>query len=222
MINITYIYLVENIDNNPYTVYIGKTKNPKDRENKHKLTYGNNISYTVIDEVNSLEKIKWKPIESYWIRQFKCWGFNIINKNEGGGGPGYQTEETKQRLRKPNIKGRKPRSKGTGDKISQAKKGYIYSEERNIKLRKPKPAGTGLKISQKLIGQKRSSTICNNIGKGHNKCILQYDLKYNFIKEWSSQTEIELELNIRQSNISACCKGIQKTSGGFIWKYKIP
>jgi hypothetical protein len=220
MINITYIYLIENIDNDPYKVYIGKTKDLKVRYRHHKRIYGDDIIFNVIDQVDSLNKKDWKWVESYWIRQFKCWGFKLNNGNEGGGGPGYQTEETKQRLRKPNIKGRKPRSEGTGYKISQSKKGYIYSEERNIKLRKPKPVGTGDKISKKLTGQKRSYTICNNIGKGHNKPILQYSVLGELIKEWNSQTEIESLLKIKQSNISACCKGIQNTAGGFIWKYK--
>lgn len=52
----------------------------------------------------------------------------------------------------------------------------------------------------------------------HCKKILQYDLNMNLIKEWNSITEAKLELNL--TNISKCLRGVCKTSGGFIWKYK--
>ena len=54
------------------------------------------------------------------------------------------------------------------------------------------------------------------------KHIIQYDLKGNFIKEWPSASTAEktLNTNILSSNISACANGKQKTSYGYIWKYK--
>jgi len=52
------------------------------------------------------------------------------------------------------------------------------------------------------------------------KITIQYDLDGNFIKEWDSVKQASQELNIRKQNISACCRGINKTSGGFIWKFK--
>ena len=42
-----------------------------------------------------------------------------------------------------------------------------------------------------------------------------------FIKEWESGAEVERVLNIKRSSISQCLKNIIKTSGGFIWKYKL-
>ena len=49
------------------------------------------------------------------------------------------------------------------------------------------------------------------------KPILQYDLDGNFIREWSSATDVSKEA---QENICKCLKGIRKTAYGFIWKYK--
>jgi len=98
MINITYIYLIENIDNNPNKVYIGKSKSISSRKHKHKSTYGNNIVFTIIDETSSLSKYKWEPLESYWIEQFKQWGFEVMNKNKGGGGIEFRTEESLNRI----------------------------------------------------------------------------------------------------------------------------
>ena len=51
------------------------------------------------------------------------------------------------------------------------------------------------------------------------KKILQFDTKGNLIKEWNCTKDIERVLNIHHSNISACCKGRLKTSGGFVWRY---
>ena len=52
------------------------------------------------------------------------------------------------------------------------------------------------------------------------KSVLQYDLNMNLIKEWNDITQASKELNIYNSNISTCCKGKLKTTGGYIWKYK--
>jgi hypothetical protein len=139
MINITSIYLIEGIDNFSYTVYIGKTKNPDRRLIEHIQKYGSNIKFTVIDQINSLEYKDWEPLETYWIEQFKAWGFNVINKRKkGGSGPEYCTEDTKQKISNK-LKGRtytidtiermsKPRKEGSGVNISLAK------QAKNIKF----------------------------------------------------------------------------------------
>ena len=107
----TKIYLVENCYGDSNKVYIGKTKNS--RIGSHKRTYGKNITYTIIDEIYSLDHKLWKPLESYWIEQFRQWGFELMNINKKGGqGPGIYSEESK-------IKMRKPRKKGNGEKISK-------------------------------------------------------------------------------------------------------
>lgn len=49
--------------------------------------------------------------------------------------------------------------------------------------------------------------------------IKQYDLNGNFIKEWDSISEACKVLKIDKSCIIAVCRGRQKSSNGFIWKY---
>ena len=49
------------------------------------------------------------------------------------------------------------------------------------------------------------------------KPVLQYDLHGNFVKEWTSEKEVFDALGL---TINACCKGRQKTSGGYQWKLK--
>jgi len=79
-------------------------------------------------------------------------------------------------------------------------------EEKIKKANSPKkssPIETGYKISKKL-----------------NKPVLQYDSEENLIKEWSSIKEAAKFYNIHSSNIGNCCRNTQKTSNGFIWKFK--
>ncbi len=52
------------------------------------------------------------------------------------------------------------------------------------------------------------------------KIILQFDLEGNFLKEWVGIKNTSEILNIYEDGIINCCKGKQKTCGGFIWKYK--
>lgn len=58
------------------------------------------------------------------------------------------------------------------------------------------------------------------INNANNKLVNQYDLEWNFIKTWNSMADINRELWIRISCICMCCKLKQKTSWGFIWRYK--
>lgn len=72
----------------------------------------------------------------------------------------------------------------------------IYSEETLDKLRKERKRGKG--------------TIP----------VYQFDLDMNIIRIWESLAVASKTLNINKSCIINCCRGIYKTSGGFIWKYE--
>jgi hypothetical protein len=157
MTNITYIYLITNINNNPNKVYIGKTRNTDSRKNDHKRKYGKQIIFNVIDIIESVDYHDWEDIETYWIEQFKAWGFILMNNRmKGGNGPQTRTEDEKLRislgnkgLKKPGVslilKGRKSCHKeGTGLKISLAKKGFkqneLWKQRRSEAMKnKPKP-----------------------------------------------------------------------------------
>ena len=56
------------------------------------------------------------------------------------------------------------------------------------------------------------------LGKG-TKPILQYTKDGEFIKEWIGTREAERVIGINHSNITKCCKGKRKYSGGFVWTY---
>jgi len=221
----TKIYLVTNCNNDPLSVYIGKTKNKGNiRRSSHKRTYGLQIEFTVIDEIKSTDKNDWKPLETYWIQQFRVWGFKVLNQNNGGGGPLIYNEESKIKMRKPRInfpKGENHGSFGKGKSqehinnmctderaknISKARTGKHYPKASISARNKKMPP---LSEEQKLI-----------FGKRFEKKILQFDKQGNFIKEWDSLKQAGLFLGKNPSAISQVCNGKQKTAYGYIWKYK--
>jgi hypothetical protein len=127
---ITKIYLVTNCYGDPNKVYIGKTQNC--RKYPHRITYGNDIIYDYIDEIESLDSKDWKPLESFWINYFKFLGFEVLNKNDGGGGNTTVSEETKLKIKISSI-GQK-RSDETKIKMSISRKGRIHSEKSKIQI----------------------------------------------------------------------------------------
>lgn len=50
------------------------------------------------------------------------------------------------------------------------------------------------------------------------KKVSQYSLNGEFIKTWDSIREAAIELKIEESNITMCCSGKYKYSGGFQWR----
>ena len=53
-----------------------------------------------------------------------------------------------------------------------------------------------------------------------SKTVLQYDLDGNFIKEYPSSNEAARQLHISAGHIRYCCRGKEKTCGGFKWSFK--
>ena len=204
MINITFIYLIEGIDNFPYKVYIGKTKSPKMREHSHRKIYGDNIVFNVIDSVNSLKYNDWEPLETYWIEQFKQWGFDVINKRKkGGSGPECQTDKAKQKISNAN-KGNQSflgqnHSEITKYKMSLAAKGKPKSEEHKLNMSKAAKGKSKLYLL---------------------KSVMQYTKQGTLINIWNSITEASKILNISKGDITNCCKNKNKSAGGFVWHYK--
>lgn len=55
--------------------------------------------------------------------------------------------------------------------------------------------------------------------KAQSKSVTQYTKAGEIVKVWSSTHEAARQLGIRQGNISNVALGVNKTCGGFIWKY---
>jgi hypothetical protein len=142
--------------------------------------------------IDQVKSSEWKFWEKYYISLFKTWGFKLENLNNGGGGPEVYLKETKLKM----SLNRKGKGIGKNSKISEAKKGIA----RNITW--------GSKISQAKTGKPKQG-----------KSILQIDpITHQTLNIFSSVTEARKILN--NNGIPNALKGISKTSGGYIWRYK--
>ena len=68
--------------------------------------------------------------------------------------------------------------------------------------------------------KKRNQNINFILGTKKGKSVLQFDLKNNFIKKYSTCKEAAIQNNLHSTNICACAKGKAKSTGGYIWKYE--
>ena len=92
-------------------------------------------------------------------------------------------------------------------KLSEAMKGK-YCGEKHPMWGKHRDDETRIKISKALDKRKIP--------------VSQYTIEGVFIASYESINEAQRLTNIYRATISRCCKGIQKTAGGFKWSYKNP
>lgn len=217
----TYIYYLEK-EGIPF--YVGKAVDVRRRKNKHYITYGRDIELVVIDEINNND---WRFWESYWISQFKTWGFNLDNRNNGGGGLDSWGDEKKKEhsnlYNKDMIN--KIVTKKRNKKISKTLKQNNHSKYYTDEVRK--------KMSLKLKGQTRnfSDKHLNNLAKANllskGKTVYCYNLDDVYInefqclreaKEWLLSIKPDISKNV-DKQIKDCCNGRQKKCHGYKWRY---
>ena len=195
----TKIYVLER-NNIPF--YIGKTiQEIKDRY----YTHGSRKTDSEIIEIDCVDDNDWRFWESWYIELYKSWGFELDNKNNGGGGrgPGWiSTPERNNKIKLSMINHSQYYTKDVRNKISEGNK-------------IPKPFSNE-HIQNMGIAKRKQATP-----------VLQYDLDNNFIKEWESKgqaAEWIKQQTGKTSNIASqikdCILGKQKTAFKYKWKYK--
>ena len=211
--------------------YVGKANNVPQRYKAH-LNIARKHQVHKLNWINSLKNKGLKPIievidvvpinewifwETYWISQFKTWGFNLINYTEGGDGSTFGNKTSFK-------KGQKPWNYGTAK--PKILKSNVGKTENSIKNQfKPGfiPWNKGSKgYSTSKKGQFLSETtkikISNSLkGKESNKkrIIKQYNKNMELIKEYPSITEAVFITGIK--SISNALTSRAKTAGGYIW-----
>lgn len=178
----------------------------------------------IIELLDITDEDNWCWIEKYWISQFKCWGFSLVNTCEGGYGTNGQKHrpESIEKMRiaskgNKNFYGKKHkletieniRKKLIGRKLPQHIINDIANKKRGI------PCGVGRKHKQQHIENITIGTI-KKIGKP----IIQYNKNGDKIKEYDAVSIASKELNIPLSNIVEVCKKRRKSAGNFVFNYK--
>jgi hypothetical protein len=116
----TIVYTLEDPRNNSIR-YIGITSSILSTRLSHHCTVLKGYNYK-INWIKKLKKLNLKPIikeldvcdsfeealyfERYWIKQFKCWGFTLVNSTEGGEGAlGYKhTQASMKKMKELSAK----------------------------------------------------------------------------------------------------------------------
>lgn len=225
--DITRIYLVTNCYGDPNKVYIGKTINDR-RIYNHKNTFGKDIIFTYIDEVESFDKKYWKPLESFWIEYFRQLGFDTQNKNKGGGGCSNYSDEIKIKMRKPRTQFKKFTL--NNKPVLQYDLEGNFIKEWDSMTRASNETGSNditacckeiINRSGNFIWRYKSQPLSKNYQKPHHGRIIpviQYDLDGNLIKEWTYLIENFTKMEIK--NIHSVCNMKTKTAYNFIWRFK--
>jgi len=60
----------------------------------------------------------------------------------------------------------------------------------------------------------------NGVNNKQSKTVLQFTLNGEFVAEYYSMHNAERLTGILEGGISNVCRGVRKTAGGFIWKFK--
>ena len=112
----------------------------------------------------------------------------------------------------------------TRQNMSEAHKGKHHTEETKKKMAeakkgKPKSEEHRRKLSEAKKGKKPSDETLQKMAEARKKHIIGVNKKTGVTVEFDSATDAWLTLNIDKGNISACCKGIRKSAGGYKWRY---
>ena len=234
MENLVYIYALKCPETN-IIKYVGKSYIPKRRYIEHLSKsrndkcrsiplYGwinellNNNLKPILEILEECETKIWAEKEKEWIAKFGI--SNLLNRNHGGFEPpntnGLKwTDEQKQNHPSHNRKG-KPQWIDTPHPLLGKKhpaKGQKRTKEFCNLMREQRRINNGMK------GVKLSDERIEQIKKANSIKVALIDDYGNILKEYSSQKEAAIELNLDSGAIVRVCKGEYKQTKGYKFKY---
>lgn len=195
----------------------------------------------VIDEVPIEE---WQFWEHWWYLIFKSWGFSLVNCTACGDGLsfGNSTSFYKDRGAKKisafDNKGNLIKefdSEISACKYFNINAGHLNKVLKGIQKTAKNMAwfySDNIPNTESIVNKfKKVKAKNNGFEKGHvpwnkdinytrkGKSVEQYSLDGILLNTFSSCAEAARYVNGNQDSISACCRGINKTSKNYIWKY---
>jgi group I intron endonuclease len=228
-----WIYQIKNIVNDK--VYIGQTtqynvatrwsdhiKSIKSGQDSHLIrafkNHGlENFVFCVVAEVPDEQLDEFEIREIFNRNSLSPNGYNIRE----GGSRGKHSQESIVKIRESHTG--KKHTDETKEKLRQINLGKKTTQEVREKiskasLGKPKTVDAVQKSSIARTGLKRTPECVEKIKLAHQVPVEQWSINGNYIKTYPSIKQAIIETGC--NDISKCCRGKYKQSGGFIWKYK--
>ncbi len=186
-------------------MYESKTSNTK--KNKWIKSLTNKGLKPKIEEIDSVLESEWEFWEMYWICQFKAWGFDLKNTDEGGKGQSSDfMKKNNPMFKKENIEKMSNSLKG-----NSFAKGFKHTEETKQKVKD--------NHSRFWLNKKRSQRTIEKISETKSKPIYQFDLNNMFIQKFNSVKEAIKKTNSDRTTLYKCLNGQAKQCNSFIWKW---
>ena len=233
--SINVIYCYTNKLNNKK--YVGQTKSTlKNRHRQHMYEVNNDghghdyhlhnairkygIENFSLEILHFCDEYSINLLEIYYIDKF-----NLTNRNYGynsayGGDYSLYTDERNQKI-SDSLKGR-TFSEEHKQKLSEIAKERLKDKTKHPMYNKHHNEESRKKIKEHHADFKgENHPQFGKMGKENknSKKVAQYDLNMNLIKIWDCIKDVEREIGIHATCISACCRGKRKTAVKYIWKY---
>lgn len=232
-----YIYQHVRLDTNTI-FYVGKGKenraNCKYYRNKYWNNITNKINYVVeIIEENLTEQEAFKK-EIELIKSYKEKGWCEANLTDGGEGvSGWKASKEQRKKNSESTKGKKHSEESKRKrslKLKGRKTGIITKgawKKGRIPWNKGIKTGPQTKEqrkknseSKKGIPKTKSHNLKVAISKGAKPFLVYKKDTNELIGEWINQSQCARDLNISNNNVNSCLNHEQKSSKGYIFKYK--
>lgn len=217
-------------------VYIGQSVNIERRfrsyknlthcSQQHKL-FRSFRKYNVVEHVfEVIEECNEKHLnerERYW-QDF----YDVLSNN----GLNLKLTKTADRSGKMSKESVEKRVRNTNQKIKVANTNYKLISEKRVANTDFKARTLNTDYKKRTLNtdyQKRTTntnykvkvenTDYDKRSEKFHKPVLQITKDGHSVKEWKSIKEVGETLGIDRTSISRCCKGTQKSAGGYCWRY---
>jgi group I intron endonuclease len=161
-----------------------------------------------IEELDFVLESEWEFWEKYWISQFRTWGFELKNTDDGGKGQSSEFMKKNNPMFKKECRDKMAKSL-LGNQFA---KGYKHSEETRRKVKE--------NASKFWLGKNRDKETIKKMSRSKSRPILQFDLNNNLIKKFYCVKEAVEETGSERTCIYDCLNGKYKQTNGFVWKWE--
>lgn len=220
--DVKYIGITSKTPSNRLSNHIYEAKNFNDKTEKTKWISSVNyeIEQIILDIVNEETSVFW---EQYWISQFKTWGFQLVNSNNGGGGLGKRSPEFSAWLSQRNK----------GNKYNLGK---THSDDTKLKMRNKKIGVSSPRKGVIVLDKTKEKQSLVKLGKASNakgfkhtevtkdkkrKKVMLFDINNILVNEFNSVSEVADFFAVANSTISKILDKENKQYKNFIFKTKI-